>query len=133
MRPTRPTVIVSGPYSGWGDPQRGWGSTLGAPKVLDILDQYAPIFRDVAGEFSDPGRQVASLRQRLATAISKGKPAAVVLELQEKLRDAEADLAKEQEYDDSKRELNTLSKIAVVTGIGIGASVIFFVLMRALK
>jgi acid phosphatase family membrane protein YuiD len=73
------------------------------------------------------------LRQRLSTAISKGKSAAVILELQEKLRDAEADLAKEQEYDDSKRELNTLSKIAVVTGIGIGASVIFFVLMRALK
>ena len=128
----RPTVIVSGPYSGWGNPSRGWGH-YGKTKILDVLDEYGPIFRQLTGEFTDPGRQVVSLRARLADAIAKGKPQGTILELEGKLRDAEADLRKEQDYDSSQRELTTLSKVAIVTGIGVGASLIFFILMKALR
>jgi hypothetical protein len=52
---------------------------------------------------------------------------------QAKLKAAEARLGLKTEAIESTREWRTLGKAGVVTGIGIGAAIIFFILTKALK
>jgi len=99
------STIVTGPYHGYGDP------------FTDLLKEYAPVIRGVTEQIVDPRRQVAVLSAKLQDAINKGKPESVINELRGKLAAAQAAVAEEKEFEQSRRDISNLGKIAIVTGI----------------
>lgn len=115
------TTIITGPYHGYGD------------AVTDLLKEYAPVIRGVTEQIVDPRRQVAVLSAKLQTAIAQGKPQSVILELQGKLAAAQAAVAEEKEFEKSRRDISNLAKVGIVTGIGVGISIIALLLVRAFR
>ena len=116
-----PTTIITGPYHGYGDP------------VTELLKEYAPTIRAVTEQITDPRRQVATLTAKLNKAIQQGKPQSVIDELRGKLAAAQQAVREEQEFEQSRRDVSNLTKIAIVTGIGIGISLIALILVRAFR
>ena len=115
------STIVTGPYHGYGD------------VVTDLLKEYAPIIRGVTEQIVDPRRQVAVLSAKLQTAITEGRPLSVINELRGKLAAAQAAVAEEKEFEQSRRDISNLGKIAIVTGIFVGLSLITLILVRTFR
>lgn len=112
------SLIVSGPF----------GATW-----QDTLNKVLPIFEDVSKQFTDPSKRVAVLTAQLDKAIYEGANPYKIQELQGRLAAAEKDLASHEELEQSKREISTLTKVGILAGIGLVASMIFFVIVKALK
>ena len=115
------TTIITGPYHGYGD------------TVTDLLKEYAPVIRGVTDQLVDPRRQVAVLSAKLQTAIAQGKPQSVILALQAKLSAAQGAVREEEEFQKSRRDISNLAKIGIVTGIGVGISLITLLLVRTFR
>lgn len=115
------STIITGPYHGYGD------------VVTDLLKEYAPVIRGVTDQLIDPRRQVGVLSAKLQTAIAQGRPQSVILELQAKLSAAQHAVREEEEFDRSRRAISNLAKIGIVTGIGVGLSLILLLLRRAYR
>jgi len=115
------STIVTGPYHGYGDP------------FTDLLKEYAPVIRGVTDQIVDPRRQVAVLSAKLQDAINKGKSQATIDELRGKLAAAQAAVAEEKEFEQSRRDISNLAKIGIVTGIGVGISLIALILVRTFR
>ena len=115
------STIVTGPYHGYGNP------------VTDLLKEYAPVIRGVTEQIVDPRRQVAVLSAKLQDAINKGKSQATIDELRGKLAAAQAAVAEEEEFEQSRRDISNLAKIGIVTGIGVGISLIALILVRTFR
>ena len=115
------STIVTGPYHGYGD------------VFTDLLKEYAPVIRGVTEQIVDPRRQVAVLSAKLQTAITEGRPLSVINELRGKLAAAQAAVAEEKEFEQSRRDISNLGKIAIVTGIFVGLSLITLILVRTFR
>jgi hypothetical protein len=113
----------------FGDPLEETVTNL-SPAFTETVSALLPAVSSIISETQDPYRKVELLKVKLSGqapgSTSYKKTAA-------KLRAAEARLGLKDEAIESTREWRSLGKAGVVTGIGIGAAIIFLILTKALK
>lgn len=133
------------PYGAWGDGETSpvaTGSdatalaTSGQSKasaVLNLLSTYAPAIYAITSQFSDPVKQMEVLQAQLRSQIANGAPAASIALTQAKLAAARHAVEVANQSAVSTQEWSTLGKIGAVAAIGLGVSLIIWVLSRAFR
>lgn len=127
------------PYAAWGNPWGQYGQdTADTPpeedpsKVQQAWSVYQ-LVKDLREITQDPYKKMALAQVALDRAKAQGQPASVVAEKQaaydSAMRQYEKSLATEQTIAD----FAFLGKVGLATGVGIGAAIMLFVLVKAFK
>ena len=98
-----------------------------------LLESYAPTVQALTRTLMDPVRQAAVLEVELKQLIARDASPNRISETRAKLDAARRQAALQIESESSTREWRTLGKIGIVTGVGIGAAVILWILSKTLK
>lgn len=101
--------------------------------LANTITALSPAITTVVDALNDPIKRVAVLKAKIADAKRKGKSRATIEKLQAKLYAAQERMGVKQESLDSTRDWRNLGKVGLITGIGIGAAVIFFILSKSFK
>jgi hypothetical protein len=125
----------------WGDAGASGASAPSAPQATpawfpapdSAASSLLSLVPQVLDATTDPYRQVELLRAELRNAKLRGKSSTKVAKIEAKLRAAEARLARFQQDRASTQEWSSLGKLAIVTGVGFGVSLILLSLAAALR
>ncbi len=93
----------------------------------------SPAISTLVDSATDPNKRVAVLEAKIINARKKGSSASKIRILQAKLDAARIRAGVKNESLESTRDWRSLGKLGVITGIGIGAAIIFFILKSAFK
>lgn len=107
--------------------------TQGSKDLASTLRALSPAITTVVDSVTDPYKRVKILKAKIKDAKRKGASASKIQRLQAKLEAAQHRLDIKNESLDSTRDWRMLGKAGIVTGIGIGAAIIFFILMQSFK
>lgn len=100
---------------------------------MELLQGAAPIVSSIAEAVSDPYKRVGILEAQLNSAKSRGASLQEIGRIEAKLMAAQRRLQIKIEGESATRQWRTLGQLGVVTGIGVGAAVILYVLSRAVR
>ena len=98
---------------------------------LDLIAKWSPTVQALTDSVTDPVRQASVLRAKLAEALARGSSSRQISVLQAQLQAAERRVQLKQEAEGSVRQFRLLGQLALVTVVGLGGSLIYFVLKRA--
>lgn len=107
--------------------------TKGSQDLAETLKALSPAITTVVESVSDPYKRVQILEAKIKKAKRSGASASKLERLYAKLDAAKHRLSIKDEALDSTRDWRMLGKAGIVTGIGVGAAIIFFIMMQSFK
>jgi hypothetical protein len=107
--------------------------TESSQELSRTLTALSPAITTVVEALTDPYKRVKILEAKIKKAKRSGASASKIQRLQAKLEAAKHRLSIKDEALESTRDWRMLGKAGIVTGIGIGAAIIFFIFMQSFK
>ena len=101
--------------------------------IYDLVAGYLPVAQVIADQLTDKYRAMGIAEQKLAQARAQGQSSAYIGRLEANYYAAKRAYEKQLEGEESTRQYRLLGQIGIVTGIGLGAAAIFYVLTRAFR
>lgn len=101
--------------------------------IYDLVAGYLPVAQVIAAQLQDKYRSMMNAEQKLAQARAQGQSSAYIAKLEANYYAAKRAYEKQLEGEESTRQYRLLGQIGIVTGIGLGAAAIFYVLTRAFR
>jgi hypothetical protein len=103
------------------------------PTFLQTALQVLPIAQTLAEQLADDCKNAQAYRYKLQQAKMSGQSQAYLANLQAKIDAADRGCASQVETQQAKTNLLVLGQIGAVVGVGIGASIIVFIIARAFR